>query len=217
MFRAILYTQWKWTRLALLPCVVIAFALPILSVRLVGPGLNAWLVLDLMRTMTLFSVWYPALAAAAGLIVAVSAWREDHRDRHAYGLSLPVERWRFVLFRFAAGAVLLAALVIAMWLGALIGSAAASIPPGLRAYPGALAARFALAVFVAYAIFFAISAGTTRTAGIVLGGIGALAALALLLAAAGVEVDLMAWLYKLLVADAGPLAVFTGPWVLIDV
>lgn len=217
MFRAIFYTQWKWTRLALLPCTVIAFALPVLSVRYMGPGLNTWIAMAVLERMRLFSVWYPALAATAGLIVAVSAWREDHRHGHVYALSLPVERWRFALLRFAAGALLLAAPIFALWLGALIASWAASLPPGLQAYPTALAVRFALAALVAYSIFFAVSAGTTRTDAYVLGALGAVAILAVLLEAAGVQVDLTRWLMRGLTEGTGPLGLFTGPWVLIDV
>jgi len=50
----------------------------------------------------------------------------------------------------------------------------ATLPPGLQSYPIALVVRFAFAVFVAYAVFFAVSAGTARTAGIILGVIAAL-------------------------------------------
>lgn len=220
MFRAILYTQWKWTRLALLPCVIIAFALPIVSVSRLGTGLDQGAAGFLLYRMIIFSVWYPVLAAAAGLIVAVSAWREDHRGSHVYALSLPVSRARFALLRYAAGALLLALPLVALWSSALIAAGLTSIPYGLRAYPNALALRFALAAFVAYSLFFAISAGTTRTAGWVLGTIGGTAALAVLLVAAGLdlgEFDVIAWLFTRLISATGPLAVFTGPWVLIDV
>src|SRR5206468_2756182 len=73
---------------------------------------------------------------------------------------------------FGAGAALLAAPVIAVSVGALLATWSATIPAGLQGYPGALAIRFALAVLVAYAVFFAVSAGTARTAGIILGLIG---------------------------------------------
>ncbi|NIR46230.1 MAG: hypothetical protein GWN99_17520, partial [Gemmatimonadetes bacterium] len=209
MFRAIFYTQWKWTRLALLPCSVIAFALPILSVRHLGSGLTTFWAMEVLDRMRLFSVWYPALAAATGLIVAVSAWREDHRHGHVYALSLPVERWRFALLRYGSGALLLAGPILALWLGAAIASWAASVPPGLRAYPTALAVRFALALLVAYSIFFAISAGTTRTAAYVLGGLGAVAIVAILVFAAGVEIDLAGWLLERVMGRTGPLNLFT--------
>ncbi|MGD2155179.1 MAG: hypothetical protein PVG79_18075 [Gemmatimonadales bacterium] len=214
MFRAILYTQWKWTRLALLPGVIVAFTLPILSIQGAGESLVASWVLQGVRG---WAVWFPALAAALGLLVAVTAWREDHRGDHVYALSLPVERWRYALLRFAAGAALLAAPIVALWLGSLIAAAAASIPPTLRTYPNALALRFALAALVAYGVFFAISAGTVRTAAIVLGAVAVFIAADVLLRAAGWEVsigrEVMAWLTR----APGPLTVFSGRWMLIDV
>jgi hypothetical protein len=214
MFRVILYTQWKWTRLALLPGVIIAFSLPVLSIQGSGDwGFASWA----LRTAGGWAVWFPALAAALGLLVAVTAWREDHRGGHVYALSLPIERWRYALLRFAAGALLLAAPIVALWVGSLIATAAASIPPTLRAYPNALALRFALAAFVAYGLFFAISAGTARTAAYVLGAVAVVIALDVLLKAAGVEMsigsEVMAWLTR----APGPLTVFTGRWMLIDV
>jgi hypothetical protein len=220
MFVQLLYTQWKWTRMGLLPCVVIAFALPIVSVGQWAIPLDRLSVGILLSRMTIYSVWYPVLAAAIGLVVAASAWREDHRGGHVYALSLPVSRKRFALMRLGAGAVLLALPFIGMWAGTLIASAAVTMPPGLRAYPNALAIRFGLAILVAYALFFAISAGTIRTAGYVLGTAGGLAAVAVLLFAAGInlaEVGAIEWLVSHLVGRSGPLAVFTGPWVLIDV
>ncbi len=214
MFRAILYTQWKWTRLALLPGVVIAFSLPVLSVQGAGDSRLPYWVL---RGVGGYGVWFPALAAALGLLVAVTAWREDHRGGHVYALSLPVERWRYALLRFAAGAVLLAGPIVALWLGSLLATAAASIPPTLRAYPNAVALRFALAALVAYGLFFAVSAGTARTATYVLGGVAALIAFDVLLQAAGANVSVSREVWAWLTRAPGPMAVFTGRWMLIDV
>lgn len=215
MFRAILYTQWKWTRLALLPGVIIAFSLPVLSVQGAGDlGIYAaWVV----RAVGGWAVWFPALAAALGLLVAVTAWREDHRGGHVYALSLPIERWRYALLRFAAGAVLLAAPIVALWLGSLIATAATSIPPTLRAYPNALALRFALAALVAYGVFFAISAGTARSAAFVLGAVAVLIVFDVLLQAAGAEVSVGREVWAWLTRAPGPMTVFSGRWMLIDV
>jgi hypothetical protein len=214
MFRVILYTQWKWTRLVLLPGVIIAFSLPVLSVQRAGElGYAAWV----LQSVGGWAVWFPALAAALGLLMAVTAWREDHRGGHVYALSLPIERWRYALNRFAAGAVLLAAPIVAFWVGSLIATAAAPIPPTLRAYPNALALRFGLAALVAYGVFFAISAGTVRTAAFVLGGVAALIAFDVLLQAAGAEVSVSREIWAWLTRTPGPMTVFTGRWMLIDV
>jgi hypothetical protein len=225
MFRMILYTQWKWTRLALLPGVIIAFSLPVLSVQETGTSLDAGSVL---RAVNAWAVWFPTLAGALGLLVGVTAWREDHAGKHVYALSLPVERWRYTLLRFAAGSVLLVTPMVAMWAGSLAGAAAASIPPTLRAYPNALALRFALAALVAYSVFFAIAAGTARTAAFVLGAVAALIGLDVLVQAAGAplsvsyevwgtRVSLSRQVWGWITEVPGPLAVFTGRWMLIDV
>jgi hypothetical protein len=217
MFNAVLYTQWKWSRMPLLPGVVVAFALPLLSVQQAGGDPELIDPTILLRTVGAWSVWYPVLAAALGLLLATTAWGADHRGGHVYALSLPVERWRYVLLRFAAGTLLLAAALIAFWAGSLIAVAAAAIPPGLRAYPNILALRFALAALVAYSFFFAISSGTARTAGFVLAVIGAVVAVDVLLLAGGVEVNPLGWLFERLLGPAGPLHAFTGRWMLIDV
>lgn len=215
MYRVILYTQWKWSRLALLPCVIIAFSLPLLSVQFSAADTT---IAPLLRQgLTTYSVWYPALAAAVGLIIAVSAWAEDHRGGHVYALSLPVPRWRYSLMRFAAGLALLLGPALALLLGALLATGTVSLPPGLRAYPGALALRFALAMLLSFALFFAIASGTARTAGYVLGGIGGAVALQVLFVLSGVEASPVLWLFQRLTSAGGPLAIFTGPWMLIDV
>lgn len=217
MFRAILYTQWKWSRLPLLPAVIISFTLPLLSVQRAGGGPGLIDPASLLFAVEAWSVWFPALAAALGLLLATTAWSADHRGCHVYALSLPLERWRYVILRFGAGLALLAMALIAFWAGSLLAATLASIPLGLRAYPTALAVRFALAALVAYAFFFAISSATERTAAIVLAVIGGIAAVHVLLQAGGVEVDLHGWLVGGLIDPASPLHVFTGRWMLIDV
>ncbi len=218
MFRVILYTQWKWSRLALLPLVVLAFSLPVLSVHRIGAteaqGIDVFV---LLQRLGRFSVWYPALAALTGLVVAIAAWYGDNKGNHAYALSLPIPRWHYVLLRFAAGAVLLAVPLIAMWLGAMTATAGTEIPIGLSAYPHALTVRFALAVLMSYALFFAVASASSRTAGLVLGAIGALAAVQVLLQAAGLRARFVAIVFNQLISSLGPLGIFTGPWTLIDV
>jgi ABC-type transport system involved in multi-copper enzyme maturation permease subunit len=170
-----------------------------------------------LQTTRAWAVWFPALAAALGLLVATTAWRDDHRGSHVYALSLPIERWRFALLRFAAGAVLLAAPLLALWVGSLIAVAATPILPGLQAYPNALALRFGLAAFVAYGIFFAVSSGTSRTAAYALGAVAAVIVIDVLVRATGAELSIGREVMALLTRAPGPLAVFTGRWMLIDV
>src|SRR2546428_827050 len=69
----------------------------------------------------------------------------------------------------------------------------------------------------AYAVFFAVSAGTARTAGIILGVIGAVIVVQIVASVANVELDLLGKLQVVIVNWPGPLAVFTGRWMLVDV
>jgi len=70
---------------------------------------------------------------------------------------------------------------------------------------------------VAYAVFFAVSAGTARTAGIILGVIGAVIVVQIVASVANVELDLLGKLQVVILNWPGPLAVFTGRWMLVDV
>ena len=216
MFRVILYAQWKWARLVVTLGTVAGFAIPILSLQPAGGGapLPAG---DLLRTVQSWGVLYPALAAALAVLVAIAAWAPDHRGRHVYALSLPLPRWRWALLRFAAGAVLLAAPIIAVWAGGLLATTTAQLPEGLHGYATGLALRFALAVAVGYSVFFAISSGTARTAGAILGIIAGLVVVQLLAGAADVNLHLFDFAQNTVLSWPGPLAIFTGRWMLIDV
>ena len=218
MFRMILFTQWKWSRLVVLLGALAAFLLPILSVQQAGdPNRSGWEARMLLNSIQTWSVLYPVIATAIALFLALAAWGPDHRGRHVYALSLPVPRWHYALQRFGAGALLLAAPAVALLLGAVLAAAMAKIPAGLQAYPVALAVRFTLAMSVAYAVFFAISAGTTRTAGYVLSIVAALVVIQVLAAAAGIELHLIPFLGDRLMLWPGPLEIFSGRWMLIDV
>jgi len=218
MFRVMLYSQWKWCRLIVVLGTVAAFALPIISLQGAaradrGPLEGA----ELLNTLQKWGVLYPVLAAALGLLVALATWAPDHRGRHVHALSLPLARWRYVLLRFGGGAVLLAAPILAVLAGALLGTGTATIPIGLQGYPLSLALRFAVAVLVAYAVFFAVSAGTARTAGIILGVIGAVLLVQIIASAASVDLELLGRFQIVVLNWPGPLAIFTGRWMLIDV
>jgi hypothetical protein len=218
MFRAILYTQWKWSRLIVVLGTVAAFAIPLLSLQgAARADRGALQAQELLRSVQSWGSLYPLLATALGLLMAIAAWAPDHRGRHIHALTLPLERWRYVLLRFTAGFVLLAAPIAAVLIGASLAVLTATLPPGLQAYPIALAVRFAFAVFVAYAVFFSVSAGTARTAGIILGVIAALILVQVVANMASLDLNLTGVLQSALVAGPGPLAVFAGRWMLVDV
>jgi hypothetical protein len=218
MFLVMLYSQWKWSRLIVLLSSVVGFALPLISVqgaaRVDSSPLQAT---ELLHAVQSWGVLYPVLAATSGLLVAIATWTPDHRGRHVYALALPLPRWRYVLLRFGAGALLLAAPITAVLVGALLATSSAAIPAGLQGYPIALAVRFALAALVAFAVFFAVSAGTARTAGIVLGLIGGVMLVQVIASVAEVDLDLLGKLQLVVLNWPGPLAIFTGRWMLIDV
>ncbi|PYO59714.1 MAG: hypothetical protein DMD70_11345 [Gemmatimonadetes bacterium] len=218
MFRVILYSQWKWSRLIVALGSVAGFALPIVSLQGAASGDRSALAAgELLQAVQSWGVLYPVLAAGLGLLVAITTWAPDHRGRHVHALSLPVPRWRYVALRFGAGTALLAAPIVAVVAGALLATWSATIPPGLQGYPVALAVRFALAVLVAYAVFFAVSAGTARTAGIILGILGSIILVQILAGVANLELDLFGRLQVIVLDWPGPLAIFTGRWMLIDV
>jgi ABC-type transport system involved in multi-copper enzyme maturation permease subunit len=217
MFRAVLGTQWKWSRLIVVVGTVAGFAIPLLSVQGAARGRGALQTPELLHAVQSWGSVYPLLAAALGLLLAIAAWAADHRGRHIHALTLPLPRWRYVLLRFAAGVVLLVVPIFAVFAGASLAVLFATIPEGLQVYPLALTLRFALAVLVAFAVFFAISAGTARTAGIVLAAIAAVILVQVVANIANLDLDLVSTVQLVLVQGVGPLAVFTGRWMLIDV
>lgn len=216
MFKAILYQQWKWTRLIVSLGVVAAFAIPLLSLRGAEAGMEHKTAARFLGDVQLWGVLYPSLAGALGVLLSITLWTPDHRGRHVYSLALPIPRWKLVTYRYLAGLSLLAAPVVALTIGALLASATASLPEGIHGYPLALALRFALAALVAFTLFFAISSGTARTAGTILGAVAALVVVQVLLSAAGTEADILMPIVNVLLATGGPFAIFTGRWMLID-
>ena len=217
MFRAILATQWKWTRGILLVATCLSFALPLLSMRAAGRALSEANAGRLIADVQGFGIFYAMCATLIGLLVAASAWTSDHAGRHVYALSLPVERWKYVAMRFAAGATTLGAPAIALVLGGIIAIASVDLPAGVQAHPLALALRFALGLLLAYAIFFAIASGTKRTAGVLLALLGALILFEIIGPTIGVRASPFLWFIEAVMGAPGPFGVFNSRWMLIDV
>ena len=214
IFRQFLFTQWKWSRVFLLLLTVAGFAIPALSVQ---DNANAYSNYEVVLKLQAFGIAYPILAAAVGVLLSITAWSSDHRGRHVYALSLPIERWRYVWLRYISGLLLIVPPVIAIWIGGELSTRLGSLPVGLNAYAASLAFRFALAAVLSYTALFAISAGTPRMAGIILGIGAGIVALHVLLRAAGLEIDLLGPIVNGLFVWPGPFEIFTGRWMLIDV
>lgn len=217
MFRAVLFTQWKWIRVALLPAAVLAFLLPILSVQDLAAVRDGLPPARFLEGHAQMGSLYPMLGALIALLVASGAWAADHAGRHVYALTLPIARERLVLLRLGAGLALLAIPLATLWLGCLFAVAGSPLPIGLTAYPHLLALRFLLATLVAFGLFFAVVTGTARAAGYVLALLAAWILAQMLLSSAGSRADLVTPVIERLLTWPGPFDVFTGRWVLIDV
>jgi hypothetical protein len=221
MFKALFKVQWKTTRAAILAATIFGFAIPLFSIRTLLTAYDNEFAritaASIVQTMQSAGVLYALLAGAAGLAVAFLAWSADHKGRHMYALALPVTRARYAMMRFGAGSAMLLLPSLGVLLGCLVALVVAHVPAGMHAYPLSLTMRFLLSSFVAFAIFFAIAGSSQRAAGMMLGGIGLYIVASVMIAAMGVEVDLIGQAADLLFKTPGLLSVFTGRWMLIDV
>jgi hypothetical protein len=217
MFRAVLMSHWRESRLAVVLMAGVAFATPLLSLRGAWSAADPWTSRDLLRAASQWSAVYPILALAAALALAAGAWLPDHRTKHVYALTLPIARARYLLLRYAAGLLLLLAIGAVLWLGAVAATIRISLPALLHAYPAGIALRACLAGLSAYTILFALTGLTARMARIMVAGL-----LVLVILTAAAEIFALAWNPLATVIDAvlspySPLAVFRARWMLIDV
>jgi ABC-type transport system involved in multi-copper enzyme maturation permease subunit len=216
MLKAIMRIQWKasWHLVAALA--VAAFFLPLVSVR------NGWSATPegLPRFLTELELWglfYPALAAIAAIVIAVSIWISDRRGHHIYALLLPIPRWRYVLLRYLGGLTLLLPIVLALWAGAMIATASLDLPPGIRTFPHALAAKFALALLLLFGVAFTVAASSSRALGISLRLLGLFIAAHLAVIMLRPGTNLIWTVVSALGTSPGPFAPLGGRWMLIDV
>lgn len=220
MFRQILFVHWKTARYLLLPVAVATFGLPLVAVN----GLRTSSAYLLISELQVWTAFFPVLAAAVGVVIALTAWSWDHKVDHVYALTLPLPRWEYVLLKMGAGLVLLLPAVATFWAGSLVATLSVEIPRGLHAYPHLLGLRFFLAAALAYGLLFALAAGTIRTTVLIFVGLIGLMVVVSLAAGAFagpapvVEgFDWSAFLSEWLTSWPGPFQVFTGNWMLIDV
>ena len=231
MFRSIFFLNWRAGRPAvtLLSCAV--FIAPILAVQgiLLGPDVpvdGAVRARVLLEALESWTVVFPALALATGVLLGTAVWSWDHQEGHVYALTLPVERGRYVLMKMGSG-LLLVLIPVALFLaGSWVATAATEIPEGLRAYPGSLALRFTLASALSFGLVFALASGSRRS---VVRAVAALVVLLVVVSLAGSFSDAgqvpSSSLAQVLDAPAqalihhpwSPVRVFTGSWMLVDV
>lgn len=214
--KAMTRIQWKAGWHLVLALSVAAFALPIVSVRSGWRGADANLPLFLTE-LQLWGLFYPALALVAAIVVAASIWASDRRGHNTYALLLPLPRWRYVLLRYAGGLALLVPIVLALWIGAIIGTASLELPPGLRTFPHALAAKFALALLLLFAFAFAVASSSSRTLGIAIRVLGLFLAVHVAVLLLQPKTNLIWTVVSALAQWPGPFAPLGGRWMLIDV
>ncbi len=219
MYRQVLHSLWSGLRLPVVLLALVAFALPLLTVTYGGnlEGAPTGRVAEWLYAAQQIGVLIPGLALVVGLLLGLGTWMHDHAGKHVYALSLPVSRERYVWLRFAAGATLVLVPAAGMLAGALIATVSVRLPSGVHAYPVALTARFLMAAFVCYAIFFAIAISTRRAAVAVLGLICGVLLADLLLLAIGVGSSVTPTVLMWLSNWPGPLAILMGRWALFDV
>jgi len=230
MFQQLLFVHWKGIRFGLIPFILVAFGLPLLAVQgvMAGPGDPESVTVQAAMLLGRLQQWlplFPLLATLTGVTLALSAWNWDHRANHVYALTLPLARWHYVGMKMGAGALLLLLPFVAFWAGCLLATSALEIPEGLRAYPSAVAFRFLLSSLSLYALFFALGAGTLRTAIWILGVFTALAVLGGIIPGFLAETffpalegwSFLDWFVEAALEWPGPFEVLTGSWMLVDV
>ena len=220
MFSALVWLQWKSSRVWIVIAAVVVIALPVVSVVRGWPTDPSAMAQFLAR-LEAWSIFYPGLATTVGIAMASFAWRADQAGDLVYALTLPIERWRQVWYRFGAGLVWIAAVAVVLWVAALVAIAVTPIPASLRSYPNGLALKFALATMSVFTLAFAgLSLPDRMKRGI---AVMVVALLMILMAVqttallAGREVNWLVPLFEAIVARTGPLGMLGGRWMLIDV
>jgi hypothetical protein len=220
MFRAVLYAQWKWGRLVMLPAILVAGFLPLWALRSVSnTGETSYHIPSLMASALSASGFYQVVAVLTGVLLAALVWQTDTLRQHVYALSLPVPRWKFVLLRFGAGATLLGIVAACVGLFAAVATALAPLPSMLHAYPLGLAVRFWLGSLVSFSTLFPMAGGNPVRVKRVLAVIATVVVVDLSLAATGItrQPEILLAVGQFLFDPNGPLVSFFHPWMLLDV
>jgi hypothetical protein len=218
MFRTILFTQLRWTRLLVIGMAVVSFLVPAIAWWRGGmsaqyPERPGAIIIGFESVGGMLML----VAALGAFFVAAYPWMMDAASRHVFALSLPI-RWReYLAMRFGAGALTLLLPAITLYLGSLFALSMLELPATLRAYPGTLALRFLAASLLAYSLTFAVQYIAGRRAAAVIVGVvlgGAVISFVLKMLGLGGALD---GLISAIFDFPGPFAVFTAEWKLVDV
>lgn len=219
MYGQILYTQWKWSRVALAGLAVSAFAVPALGMRLSGIlGNDGPLsARDIVSGVSAAGVFFVLLAIIGPFVLAVVPWNQDAQSKHVYALSLPITWQRYLAMRFVTGVLFLIVPALMLWAGGALAVSLIQLPPTLQSYAGTIAFRFFLASLLTYGIAFALQwlAGR-KSALVLLLTIFGVTVTGLVLGTFGYTRQLDA-IGKFLTEWPGIFSVFAQSWMLIDV
>jgi hypothetical protein len=217
MFRQMLFTQWKWARTELLAYTLGAFLIPTAILKISVSGMDDYSVGGMLTTVAAAGAFFVFLAFVCAIGLAVRPYLADQALKHVYALSLPVRWSTFLRYRFMAGAVLLIAPAIAVYMGAGLAAMTAAVPPTLHAYPFGLAVRFYLSALEIYAATFLLQYVAGKNAvRVVLALIGILVAIELGSRLFTVT-DAWVWMWDHATSWPGPLQTLTARWMMIDV
>jgi hypothetical protein len=220
MTKQMLFVHWKAVRVALLPFVLAAFGLPLLVAQQMSGWRDDFPTLASSDALSGAFVWapgFPLLAAATGILLALSAWNWDHRTNHVYALSLPVGRRRYAMLKFSGGVLLALIPTTTLLLGSVLAAASVEAAPEIRAYPLQLTAQFFLATLLVYSVLFALASGTIRTTVVVLSilvGVPTVLSMDQLRFLTG-DMPISYWVGEAI--RYGPFRILFGNWMLFDV
>jgi hypothetical protein len=217
MFGQVLYTQWKWARTELFLYVLAAFLVPTIIVRIGIAEVDSYSIPNVLGVMGFAGAFFGTLSIVCAFGLAWRPYIIDSSLRHVGPLSLPVPWATFVGLRFLAGATLLLAPTIAVWLGGVLATATTVIPPTLHAYPGGVALRFLFAALVAYAAGFLLQYVAGKHAvRVAIGLFFAVVLIALASSLLGYD-SMLPKAWNVLTTWPGPFSIFNARWMLIDV
>jgi hypothetical protein len=217
MFRQILFTQWRWARTELFAYTIGAFLIPTAILKLAVSGLGDFSVGSMLTAVAAAGGFFVFLAFVCAIGLAVRPYLADQALKHVYALSLPLPWATFLRYRFVAGAILLIAPAVAVFMGAALATMTAAVPPTLHTYPFGVAVRFYLSALEIYAATFLLQYVAGKYAvRVVLTIIGVLVVVELGSRMFGLP-DAWVWLWDHLTTLPGPLETLTARWMMIDV
>lgn len=163
LLREFIRLDWERRRLVLLLAAAVYGLIPVAALVLLGSAarrrpasITGLMVSQNAGVLLMGVVCLGALAWGAG------TWADERRGSWIYALSLPISRVQLFALRYMAGLVWLAVPLILLGVSAAAVAAAAELPAGVYAYPGAFFRWAALCCWLLYTLMFVLSARVER-------------------------------------------------------